>query len=86
MEATVEQSIAPAAFRINEAARYIGISRANLYRVIRSGRLKIAKVGGRTLIRRVDADRLLAESLTGPDEISANGQAERSQHDTSLFD
>lgn len=52
-----------AAFRVEEAGKYLGISRSNVYRLIKSGQLKPAKVGGRTLIRRVDADALLERSI-----------------------
>ena len=55
----------PAALRVNEAARYLGISRANLYRLFQSGDLKPAKIGGRTLVRRIDADALLERSVVG---------------------
>jgi len=54
----------PAALSVNAAARYLSISRANLYRLIKSGDIRPAKVGGRTLIRRVDADALLARAVT----------------------
>lgn len=53
----------PAAMSVNVAARYIGISRANLYRLLKSGELKFAKIGSRTLVRRVDADRFLATAV-----------------------
>jgi excisionase family DNA binding protein len=53
----------PAALNVKEAARYLGVSRANLYRLFKSGELRPAKVGGRTLVRRVDADALLERSL-----------------------
>lgn len=53
----------PAALSVNEAARYIGISRANLYRLFQSGELTPTRIGGRTLVRRVDADALLEKSV-----------------------
>jgi excisionase family DNA binding protein len=52
-----------AAMTVLEAADYLRISRANLYRLFQTGELKPAKVGGRTLVRRVDADALLERSL-----------------------
>ena len=53
----------PAAFSIPAAATYLSISRASIYRLIKSGDLPRAKVGGRSLIRRQDADALLSRSL-----------------------
>lgn len=51
------------AMTIVEAADYLRISRATIYRLFRSGELKPARLGGRTLVRRVDADALLERSL-----------------------
>lgn len=56
----------PAALSVTAAAQYLSISRANLYRLIKAGELRPAKVGGRTLIRRVDADALLERSVGAP--------------------
>lgn len=56
----------PAAMSVTAAAQYLSISRANLYRLIKAGELRPAKVGGRTLIRRVDADALLERSVSVP--------------------
>lgn len=53
----------PAALSVSAASRYLGISRASLYRLIKTGVLAPAKVGGRTLIRRVDADALLEAAI-----------------------
>ncbi len=61
--------IIPAALNINDATKYIGISRANLYRVLESGKLRPLNIGGRTLLRRTDLDALLenaAASLEAP--------------------
>lgn len=60
----------PAALSVNEAARYLSISRANLYRLFKNGDLRPAKVGGRTLVRRVDADRLLERSVCDSETAS----------------
>ena len=56
----------PAALSISAAARYLSVSRSGLYRLINSGALTPAKVGGRTLIRRVDADAMLARAVDAP--------------------
>lgn len=49
-----------AVLTINEAAIYFRISRAGVWRLLRTGRLKKIRIGGRTLVRRVDADAFLA--------------------------
>jgi excisionase family DNA binding protein len=53
----------PAAFSTKAASRYLSISRAQLYRLFKSGDLHFAKVGGRTLVRRMDLDALLERSI-----------------------
>ncbi|AWN47529.1 hypothetical protein DK419_15445 [Methylobacterium terrae] len=47
-------------FTIDEAAAYFRISRASLYRLIGRGELKRIQIGGRSLIRRADADTFLS--------------------------
>ncbi len=51
--------ITPAAFSISEAARFIGLGRTKLYELIQRGELPVVRLGGRTLIRRIDAEALL---------------------------
>lgn len=61
----------PAAFSIPAAASYLSISRASIYRLIKAGELPRVKVGGRSLIRRSDADAL----LRGISAIGGNASA-----------
>lgn len=49
-----------AALTVDELAEYFRISRASVYRLVKSGGLKPARIGGRTVFRRVDADDFLA--------------------------
>jgi len=72
----------PAAMSVTAAAQYLSISRANLYRLIKAGELRPAKVGGRTLIRRVDADALLERSVSVP---IARAKDDRSQVFDNVF-
>lgn len=58
--------VIPAALSVPTAAKYIGISRANMYRLIKAGAIVPAKVGHRTVIRRADADAFLESCLTRP--------------------
>lgn len=66
--------ITPAALSVTQAAQYLGVSRASLYRLLNSGELRTTKLGGRTLIRRVDADALLEASVGS---ISTRGERKR---------
>lgn len=59
---TAEQGRPIGAMTVPEAAAYLRISRASLYRLFRDGDLKPRKIAGRTLVRRVDADALLARA------------------------
>jgi excisionase family DNA binding protein len=49
----------PAALTIDETADYLRVCRSTVYKLFREGQLKPARVGGRTLVRRVDADSFL---------------------------
>ncbi|MEZ0212986.1 MAG: helix-turn-helix domain-containing protein [Xanthobacteraceae bacterium] len=53
------QLAGPAAFTVEEAADYLRLSRAGIWRLLKDGRLPRARIGGRTLIRRVDVDAFL---------------------------
>ncbi len=66
--------ITPAALSVTQAAQYLGVSRASLYRLLSSGELRTTKLGGRTLIRRVDADALLEASIGS---IATRGEKNR---------
>lgn len=62
----------PAAFTIDATARYLSISKTGIYRLITRGVLTPVKIGHRTLIRRVDADRLLEGGGAGLPVASSN--------------
>ncbi|WP_082528700.1 helix-turn-helix domain-containing protein [Methylobacterium sp. Leaf466] len=51
-----------AAFTVDEVATYFRISRASVWRLLKSGALARARIGGRTVIRRLDADAFLARA------------------------
>jgi excisionase family DNA binding protein len=48
---------------VENGARYLGISRAKTWRLIRQRTLPCVRLGGRTLLRKVDCDALLARHL-----------------------
>jgi excisionase family DNA binding protein len=54
-------SIPSAALTIDEAARYISVSRATIWRLLKSKSLARIRIGGRTVVRRTDLDALLAK-------------------------
>lgn len=58
--------INPAALSVPEAARYTGLSRSSLYRLIGSGELISLKVSGRRLIRRDALEKLLGGHANEP--------------------
>ena len=46
--------------RINDASHAIGLGRTKIYALIQSGKLKVVRIGGRTLIERSEIERLIA--------------------------
>jgi excisionase family DNA binding protein len=46
------------AYRVKEFCHLYGVSHAHAYKLAKTGRLRMVKVGGRTLIRREDAEAL----------------------------
>lgn len=60
----MSSSIVPVTMPVNDAADYLGISRATIYVLLREGALTKVKLGHRTLIRRADLDRLVGVSAT----------------------
>jgi hypothetical protein len=59
MLSTLPEELEPIAVRMPEASRMSGLSRTSLYRLTKSGRLPIKKVGGCTLIMVDDLRRLI---------------------------
>ena len=47
------------AWRVNEAAFRLGVSRATIYKMASGGKLRLIKIGGRTLIPDAEIERLL---------------------------
>ena len=59
---------------VDEAARRLSVSRGFIYKQARLGRLKLTKIGGKTLVMRTEQARLLVEA-TG--NAIADGRAAR---------
>jgi|ThiBio_1000_plan_1041568.scaffolds.fasta_scaffold00232_29 excisionase family DNA binding protein len=53
-----------AALTIEEAADYLRISRSSIYRLFRDKSLVPARIGKRTVVRRVDADKFLERCIS----------------------
>lgn len=51
----------PLAYRIRDASRVSGLSKSYLYELAAEGRIKLSKIGGRTLIARTELLRLIDE-------------------------
>jgi excisionase family DNA binding protein len=49
------------AWSFPDAARALGVSTGTLYRLRKAGRLRVTKLGGRTLVLESEIDRVLAE-------------------------
>lgn len=51
----------PRAFRIPDACRILSLSRSHLYDLAAKGRVKLLKIGGRTLVAADEIERLLKD-------------------------
>ena len=51
----------PRARRINDACAALQISRSHLYALAAAGRIKLIRIGGRTLVPETEVDRLAEE-------------------------
>ncbi|GGH16086.1 hypothetical protein GCM10007036_16480 [Alsobacter metallidurans] len=51
------------ALTVEEAADFLRVSRATIWRLLQSGALPRARIGGRTVIRLVDAEAFLARAV-----------------------
>jgi excisionase family DNA binding protein len=45
-----DRSVEPLAYRLSDAAEAIGLSRTSIWRLIRSGKIRVVTVGGRKLV------------------------------------
>jgi excisionase family DNA binding protein len=56
------QSRRPDAWRVDDALRQLSISRATLYKMVNRGEIRLARIGGRTLVPDAEIKRLVGES------------------------
>jgi excisionase family DNA binding protein len=55
-------TVRPSAWRVNDALLQLGISRATLYKLVNKGEIRLARIGGRTLVPDAEIRRLVGES------------------------
>lgn len=60
----------PLAYTVEEARTASGIGRTTLYEAAKAGRLRMTKVGGRTLILREDLQRFLGDCRASDEELA----------------
>jgi predicted site-specific integrase-resolvase len=53
----------PLAFRVKPFCRRVGISPATFYKYVGLGKIRVVKIGGRTLVPANEAERLLSGGL-----------------------
>jgi excisionase family DNA binding protein len=58
-QTTTNEPHDPLAYRIKDAVRASGLSKSTLYELAAAGKLKLARVGGRTLVPRAELMRLI---------------------------
>jgi excisionase family DNA binding protein len=49
----------PDAWRVNDALRQLSVSRATLYKMAKDGEIRLARIGGRTLVPDAEIKRLV---------------------------
>lgn len=54
-------AVRPDAWRVNDALLQLGISRATLYKMAGNGEVRLARIGGRTLVPDAEIKRLIGE-------------------------
>ncbi len=53
----------PLNYRVNDFSKSFGISRTSIYDLIKTGKLRVIRVAGRTLIPAAEAQRLIREAM-----------------------
>jgi len=56
-----EQKLEPLAYQIDQFCQIIGLGRTAVYKLIKEGKIKTIRIGGRRLIPRSEALRLVKE-------------------------
>lgn len=56
-------ALKPRARRINDACAALGVSRSHLYNLAGEGKLRLVRIGNRTVVPETEIDRLLGEAV-----------------------
>ncbi len=62
-------------FKLTDAAGRLGLSRASLYKMAQEGQAEFVKLGGRTLMRRAEVERLAATAPAWRPDPARSAQA-----------
>lgn len=60
---SVGDAAKPRARRINDASATLGIGRSTLYKMAAAGKIRLVKIGNRTVVPESEIDRLLGEAV-----------------------
>lgn len=52
---------APRAYRVPDACRALGVGRSTLYKLASAGKLRLVRIGGRTVVPGAEIERLAKE-------------------------
>jgi excisionase family DNA binding protein len=58
--ARVLETVERQGYNVSEGARIVGVGRTTMHKLIREGRIKVVKIGARTIIPRHEIDRILS--------------------------
>jgi predicted site-specific integrase-resolvase len=61
MKLRTEIAEKPRAWRVNDFCKAHGISRSYLYALAKAGKIRLTKIGGRTVVPDAESERLIAE-------------------------
>ncbi len=53
----------PRARRVNDACAALGVGRSHLYALAREGKIRLVRIGNRTVVPESEIDRLLGEAV-----------------------
>ena len=57
----IDQNEAPLAYRVSDFCERLGISKSTFWKYVKVGKIRVIRIGGRTLIPRCEAVRLTTE-------------------------
>lgn len=79
MQTSNSEPEAPLAYQVKPFCRRVGISPATFYKLLKLGKIKIVKIGGRTLVPASEAERLLSDFTTANIETNFSRRPRQSR-------